>query len=231
MPRGSPGRSLRLVRRRARHRCGGTHAPRVEADDVIGAGELLGEVGAGLVDQVDARPSWPARVDEQRPDRVAAGGPLLHRDLDRLATGVVVVQRHLDLGAGEAGVLPRLRLAHPLLVTGVPGDLLVVEALQPGRNRCRGRRRCRRCLDIGVVLAGGQAPAHQKRGERHEQRLDTRPRRGRSSHDVNHMLPCRRGPPPGDGVGRSSRRGPPGRGRPGFTVRSCRSAPPWARSR
>ena len=189
-------------------RRGGAHATRVEADDVVGAGEILGEVGTGALDQLDARPSRPTRVDEQRADGVLASGPLLHRDLDRLAAGVVVVQRHLDLGAGEAGVLPRLRLAHPLLVTGVPGDLLVVEALQPGRNRCRGRRRCRRCLDIGVVLAGGQAPAHQKRGERHEQRLDTRPRRGRSSHEVNHMLPCRRGPPPGDGVGRSSRQGP-----------------------
>ena len=46
-------------------RCGGAHAARVETDDVVGAGEVLGEVGAGAFDQLDARPSRPARVDEQ----------------------------------------------------------------------------------------------------------------------------------------------------------------------
>ena len=84
----------------------GAHAAGVEADDVVGADQVLGEVGAGTLDQLNARASRPARVNEQGPDRVPARGPLLHRDLDRLATGVVVVQRHLDLGAREVGLLP-----------------------------------------------------------------------------------------------------------------------------
>ena len=93
----------------------GAGAPRVEADDVVARQQRLAQGRPGLGGVVGAGHAGPARVHHQRADpgrRPLRGGPE-HGQVDRLAAGVGVVERHPQGGALElvAAVRPAQRLA------------------------------------------------------------------------------------------------------------------------
>ena len=138
----------------------------VEADDVEGLLELGAEVGRGVGGVVDAGTARPTGVHHQGADALArvAGRHLEHRQRDRLAVRLGVVERHLELGA--------------LVVAAAgPVELLVVEPGQVGLRLLLGRRparpgwpRATARAAPGRVAVEEAAPGQgQRQGERDRQ--------------------------------------------------------------
>ena len=146
------------------HGGGAAHAAGVEAHDVVGLEQIVGEVALGALHQVDARAPRPAGVDEQGSDAGAARRAALESELDSGAAGFVVIQRHAHACAGEGpGTGVGIGLLHAaLLATGIPVDVLVVERLELCRcgNRIIG--------DCGCGRHRGATAAGRHRHGRHE---------------------------------------------------------------
>ena len=119
----------------ARHRGGQPHPAGVEAQQVEVREQLVRDLDGQADGQLDAGGARPAGVDHQVVAALVVAVVHLEQfDRDRLAGRVVVVERHLQPGAGEREPLgaPR-RERQPLEIeqAGAVGE--------PGRFGCRGR--------------------------------------------------------------------------------------------
>ena len=182
---------------------------RVEADQVVAAGDRLGEGSRPRLGVLDPGAAGTAGVDHQRADRLAGGGHLVDRDPDRLALRVVVVERHGQVGALVA------------VAAGLPVELLVVVRRQGGRGaRHAGLRQRLR-------------PRRNRRRRRHAgpRRRTPRPRSARtpaprSRSPCRHPSPDRAASRCRAATGRSAGSGPAARARAAAGASST-----WAQSR
>ena len=100
----------------------------VEPHDVVLLPDAIAEIGVGPAGHVYSGGAGPSGVDEERPHRLLArGGHLRHRDGDRLALRLRVVEGDLDLCASQVAVLA--------LLARFPGHLLLVEGIEALRDR------------------------------------------------------------------------------------------------